>query len=364
MRNNFLNIIVPLTRVMAPLTLIGAFALSCVQLDLKTADDTSDETAIAFSVDWGEKENTSRPDSVYIAMNKISDNIRYSYSTDAAGAFFLTDEDTTGVHREYAVYGNYVILAYYCDRTDYSLSGPQRFMKDKTLSVRDFTATVNDLPAEELDDFRGGSKVDFNSAYRFIRTPGPVWTASLKGVVSDTRENVYRLTMQPMQQKITVAVKIAAEEDVRIISVTAELSGVPASFALLTGEVSEKDIARVIFSMSRSEYGYEGTVAVPGLLPSENSSLRTGPGILRLSVTAARGDETRILYPAINIGDKIVSASLMTSVPGSDGRRIAKREARLEIGDELRIGAENFSSEGGGDGVEAWFDSGVIDVEI
>ena len=167
-----------------------------------------------------------------------------------------------------------------------------------------------------------------------------------------------------MQQKITVAVKITPEEDVRIISVTAELSGVPASFALLTGEVSEKDIARVIFSMSRSEYGYEGTVAVPGLLPSENSSLRTGPGILRLSVTAARGNETKILYPAMNIGDKIVSASLMTSVPGSDGRRIAKREARLEISDELRIGAENFSSEGGGDGVEAWFDSGVIDVEI
>ena len=53
-------------KVIVPLTLIGAFALSCVQLDLKTADDTSDETAIAFSVDWGEKENTSRPDSVIL----------------------------------------------------------------------------------------------------------------------------------------------------------------------------------------------------------------------------------------------------------------------------------------------------------
>ena len=146
-------------------------------------------------------------------------------------------------------------------------------MKDKTISVRDFKATVKDLPEEELTAIRGDSKIDFNSAYRFIRTPGPVWAASRKDDVSDTRENTFRFFMEPLQQKLTFAVKLVPENGVSIISVTAELSGVPATFSLLTGEVEENDLARVIFALKKSSYGYEGTVAVPGILPSANSSL-------------------------------------------------------------------------------------------
>lgn len=170
--------------------------------------------------------------------------------------------------------------------------------------------------------------------------------------------------MEPLQQKLTFAVKLVPENGVSIISVTAELSGVPATFSLLTGEVEENDLARVIFALKKSSYGYEGTAAVPGILPSANSSLRTGPGILRLNITARKDGVTKILYPAINIGNKITSASLMESVPGSDGRRIAKKEARLELSEALTIGADSFSSEGGNDGVKDWFDSGYIDIEV
>lgn len=351
----------------AMLFFIAMTTQSCVRLDLKTADDTSDEAEIGFDIAWDKVSGTALPDSVYIAMNKVSDILKYSYETDSKGAFLpytIEKDDTVVTHREYAEYGHYVMLAYHCDKDNYTLSGAQRFMKDKTISVRDFKATVKDLPEEELTAMRGDSKIDFNSGYRFIRTPGPVWAASRKDDISDTRENTFRFFMEPLQQKLTFAVKLVPENGVSIISVTAELSGVPATFSLLTGEVEENDLARVIFALKKSSYGYEGTVAVPGILPSANSSLRTGPGILRLNITARKDGVTKVLYPAINIGNKITSASLMESVPGSDGRRIAKKEARLELSEALTIGADSFSSEGGNDGVKDWFDSGYIDIEV
>ena len=378
-----------------------AFASSCVRLELKTADDGSDEAEISFIADWGGVSEIEYPDSVFIAMNKVSDVLKYAFETDRTGAFFPDDTggeepsaaeteaggaETDGetadgetadggeepsaaepaddvVHR-YAAYGDYVVLAYACDRNDYILTGPENFLNDKSLSVRDFRATVRELPDDELDGLRDGSALDFNAAYRFIRTPEPLWAAALRTEVSDTRENVCRLPMLPMQVEVTVTVGIDADSGITIGSVVAELSGVPATFSLLTGEVDESDLARVIFRMSESSAGvYEGTAAVPGLFPSVNVSLCTGPGILRLAVTAEKDGVKKVLHPAVNVGDLITSASLMERVPGSDGYRAAKRSARLEVGTRLHVSAGSFTG-GGGDGVEKWFDSDAVDVEI
>ena len=72
----------------ATLFLIAMTTQSCVRLDLKTADDTSDEAEIGFDIAWDKVSGTALPDSVYIAMNKVSDILKYSYETDSKGAFF------------------------------------------------------------------------------------------------------------------------------------------------------------------------------------------------------------------------------------------------------------------------------------
>ncbi len=332
---------------------------SCVRLELRTSDDASDRAKVAFHLDWGNVSEVERPESAYIALNSLTDGIHYLFETDADGGYL-----PESAHDSSALYGNYVMLAYSCDSENYILSGPERFLDDKSLSVRDFRATVKELPAEELSALKDGSTLDFNAAYRFIRTPEPLWCASLKGEVSDTRENVYDFSMMPMQIGLTLSVVVEAESGITISSVVAELSGIPATFSLLTGEADETDLARVIFRMGASAGGYEGSFAVPGLFPSENVSLSTGPGILRLSVTAEKDGVKKVLHPAINIGNRITSAALMEHVPGSDGYRIAKRSARIEIDRPLRVGAGSFSGADGGYGVEKWFDSDVVDVEI
>lgn len=146
----------------ATLFFFAMMTQSCVRLDLKTADDTSDEAEIGFDIAWDKISGTALPDSVYIAMNKVSDILKYSYETDSKGAFLpytIEKDDTVVAHREYAEYGHYVMLAYHCDKDNYTLSGAQRFMKDKTISVRDFKATVKDLPEEELTAMRGVRKL-------------------------------------------------------------------------------------------------------------------------------------------------------------------------------------------------------------
>ena len=332
---------------------------SCVMLDLKTAE-ISDASKIAFALEWDAIAGEGRPDTFFVDINRVPDVIRYAFELDASGNY-LPDND----HDSSAVYGDYIMLAYTRDRDNYNFSGLDTFISDPKVSMLDFKASLKDLPEDELEELRQGSRLDFNAAYRFVRHSVPLWCASQKGNVSDTQDNAFNFAMHPMLQDITFVVNLETETGVDIVSVVAEISGVPAGFSLLTGAVDMDDMARVIFRMSPSGGHYEGTAGIPGLFPSENVSLYTGPGIMRLAVTAEKDGVRKVLRPAMNIGNLITSASLMERIPGTDGYRISRRSAVLEVAEPLTIGAGSFSSSGSGSGsVEGWFDSDSIDIEI
>lgn len=340
--------------------LITLFALtSCVRLSLQTSDSTADEAPVSFKIDWKGAEASSRPDSVRIAMNQTLDAVRYFYSVDSEGAF----PDTTA---RMASFGNYLILAFTTEGEDYSITGLEGYPENATASMREFSAAVKDLPTDELNALRDDSTLDFNASYRFIRTPSaPLYTSTLRESVSDTKANEYRMEMAPLLLDATFRVGIDAEDGISVDKVVAEVSGVPASVSILSGETSLEDIARVIFQMSPSENGnYEATVLVPGLYPSENTKLTSGPGIFRLAVTATKNGVTKVLRPAINIGDIITSASIMQTVPSSGGQKLSRTVAEIEIPGPLKLDGESFTSGSLGEGVEGWFDSGKFDVEI
>ncbi len=367
---------------LATCVLALAALTSCVQLSLQNADSIADEATVSFSIDWSAAEQAlseaessaaapqssaaapqssrlSLPDSVKIALNHISDPARYLFTVDSRGAF----PDTTA---RTASFGDYILLAYTTEGDDYSLSGLEGFPEKLSASIRGFKATVKDLPNDELSSLRDGSLLDFNASYRFIRTPSePLYTAFENVVVSDTRENAYRIMMTPLMQRIIFAVTLHSEEGISIRKVVAEVSGVPASVSLLSGETSEDDIARVIFQMTPGESGeYTAEVLVPGLFPSGNVKLNSGPGIFRLAITATKGGETKVLRPAINIGDIITSAGLMETIPSTGGQKIARTFARLDVPGQLTVDSDSFTSGSLGEGVEGWFDSGKLDVEI
>lgn len=352
MKTRVLSIIAPV--------LIAIWALSsCIRISLQTSDSTSDKAPVSFKIDWNGIDAPSRPDSVKIAMNQTLDAVRYFYTVDSEGAF----PDTTA---RMASFGNYLILAFTTEGEDYTVSGLEGYPENVTVSMRDFLATVKDLPTEELNAMRDDSSLDFNASYRFIRTPSsPLYAATLRESVSDTKANEYGLVMTPLLLSATFRVGIAAEDGVSVDKVVAEVSGVPASVSILSGETSLEDIARVIFLMSAGENGeYEATVLVPGLYPSENTKLTSGPGIFRLALTATKDGVTKVLRPAINIGDIITSASIMQTVSSSGGQKLSRTSAEIEIPGPLTVDGESFTSGSLGEGVEGWFDSGSVDVEI
>ncbi len=361
------------------LPLVSAILLaSCVRLDLKTADTGSETTGIAFTVDWGDVAEADRPEPVVVALSKLSDGLKYSFTTDASGAFIEADGENSGTDADgtdtdspedetvrYVEYGSYVMLAYAGDISSYTVSGTEDYLTDRAVSLRDFRAKVNDLSLEELDEMRDGSRLDFNAAYRFICSPAPVWCAPLKTDVSDVHSNVFTLVMQPRICRLTVSVSVTAESGIDVSSVVAELSGVPTSFSFIDGETDTADLAKVIFRMTHSGGVWSGTVNVPGIFHSDDITLRTGPGILRLALTAEKDGVKKVIHPAVNIRSEIISSSIMKQLSGSDGYFCSRGSATIAVSGVLKVGADSFATVEGGDGVAEWYDSDEpIDVEI
>ena len=109
---------------------------------------------------------------------------------------------------------------------------------------------------------------------------------------------------------------------------------------------------------------YEGEVNVLGLFPGKDDSFITGPGILQLSIQARSGEYERLFHAGINLKGTITRAGLMNALPGETGFRVAREEAVLTVEALLKIKNNQIEPGGDGQGVEVWFDSDKIDVEV
>ena len=332
---------------------------SCLMLDLKTRDDSSEFSAISFNMKW--PDGVTAQDSVHIAMNAVSEPVRYMYDTDSKGNVYMDKVDTV-----VALYGNYVFLACTCDEESVSLEGPSAFLSSGNVSLRDFKARVHTLENESLSDLRPEGVKDFNSNTPFLAQPKALCYDLQKFQVSDTDENSYSFNLHSLVQNITVNVKIKAEDGVTLTEVVGEITGLPSSVSLFTGAVSQTDLGRVIFRMIPSQGAeYNASFSSLGLFPSESSALYSGPGILRLRVSAYWNGVTKNLYPAINLRELILSSGMMTPVQNGEGYKIALDRVILDIPATLVVGKGYFAAGDGSEGVDAWFDSEkTIDVEV
>ncbi len=337
------------------IAIAGCLSLSCTLLELKTSVGDATGTKVSFSCKWPDTDARNGCDSVYVLMNRATDGIRYLYA-ESAGAEF---QDTV------AVFGHYVALAYSYDTKDYEVPQRQGFLTGPEVYIRDFTAQAATLPAGDVEAIRGGSSLDFNAAYRFISLPSQIYSASGLETVSDTEANRFSFKLSPLLADLTVEFTVRAGTSVTINSVAAELSGVPASINLRDGSTSADDIARLITSAQRQDSGScSAGFLITGIYPPESDALTTGPGILRLCINATCSGVSKTLHPAVNLRKEIVDAKIMTSFD-ENGRYVTRsRKVKIRIAEELVITSANFSPGGEGDGVERWFDSDFVDVEL
>lgn len=330
--------------------------VSCVMLDLSVSDADAVDSRVSFECVWPDVNARLGCDSVYVLMNRSTDGVRYLYASSSGE----TIPDTT------AIFGQYVAMSYSLNTDDYQIEGRADFLFSSLTYIRDFTAQTLTVPMETVESLRGNSGLDFNASYKFIAIPTQIYSSSSLVTVSDVADNNFRFNFTPVLTNLKLRLVLRAEPGVSITSVSGEISGVPASINIKDASTSAEDLARIIFPMARSTDGTcTADLLVTGLYPSESAELLTGPGILRLCVSASFSGSEKILHPALNLRDLIMSKKVM--VPAvQEGRYVtSSRSLELAVTPELLVGQDSFISTGGGDGVGQWFDSDVlIDVEL
>ena len=349
--------------------LIAACLVSCVMLEPKVIDEDSPESAaISFSVIW--PEGVCLQDTVYVAMNAVNglDNEeepeKYGYRLNPQGEFYSKEGEEHIVK-----FGNYIFLACTCDNNAVKIDWPSNFISESDIPLENFSARLLNLSDDELSQLIPQGVKDFNTNVPYLHQPEAFCFALGKCQVSDTVANSFTLTLTSLVLNLNLNVNILTEEGVTLNEVVGELSGIPSSISLFSGTVEQKEIGRVIFPMSPSSNtegcNYSASFNILGIFPPESSGLYFGNGILRLRVSASYGNETKYLYPAINLYDLIVSAGLMSPALNGVGYKISKEKATLDIPNSLVIGKGAFSSEGESEGVDSWFDSEeTIEVEV
>ncbi len=341
---------------MALLTALVLCSVSCVMLDLKQSDSEAVDSAISFDCSWPDASGSSSCDSLFALMNRSTDGVRYLFCTEVS----KTLPDTV------AIFGQYVAMAYACNTRDYDIDQRSSFLSSQDVYIRDFTARAHNLSQEAVEALKGNSGLDFNASYRFIDLPSQIYSSSSLITVSDVSTNLFTFKLQPLLTALHLDFILKAEPSVRIASVSAELSGVPASINMKDASTSAADLARVLFPVTRQSDGScSASILITGFYPSESAELLTGPGILRLCVSAESEGNTKILHPAINLRDLIVSKNIMVPTV-QDGRyETVSRSIEISVPAALLVGRDSFESSGGGDGVGTWYDGDVpIDVEL
>lgn len=385
--------------------LAGA-AAACTDVEFGSRAETIEDTKVQVQVDW--RADTARPaDGLYVAMSRILRSVHYLWTVDADGAVHVldsTDFDTEEGGASLPGFeeggdpfepvagkaaaadstaadstvlsglpevepGDYYVMAFNLDTALYAVDGMRDFLADASYSMRDLR-----LQAREMDDaavaaFVGNSHADFNPSYAYIRDSGPLFLDVMKETFAEGAVKSLRLEPERLTQRIAIRFRLELEEGVEVERITGEISGVAGEVELMSGTVDDSVTYRSLFEAAEvSREGqvslYEGVVNVLGLFPGKDDSFITGPGILQLSIRARSGEYERVFHAGINLKETITRAGLMNALPGDAGFRTAREEAELQVESLLRIRNDQVEPGGEGQGVENWFNSDNIDVEL
>lgn len=184
------------------------------------------------------------------------------------------------------------------------------------------------IPKVPEDDLMKEEYIDFNPIYPYLRPIGSLYYVRPSGdthtLVTTTGSNVITLEPVKLTRNIKFSVNLNTEPGVVITKCIGTISGVPGSVQLLTGNVSNRNTAKVSFDMENvSGTRYEGSANVLGLFPSEDPALIVGPGILTVIVHANVEDQEnsprRIFYANLNLMKQIQDADVMRRTEDMSG---------------------------------------------
>ena len=356
-------------------------ACSHVNFTYDDVDGTPDKVDVKFSVIWPEgfASDGQLPSSVTVLMSRIVNEVHYVWDEDMDDADVpdsetsapdAADPEADGVVEDNAhivLVGDYYVTACGFLPETYSIVGLDKFRSDNGFGMMNLKAVI---PVVSRDDIaaRFGKIKDFNPAFDFIEEASPLGLSVVKpSILPGSGTGMIDFQMKDLTMRLTLRLTVNSASGVEIGRIVADLSGVPSEIGLMNGLVTEDRTGKMCFEMEKvssagSEAVYEAVIRTAGLFPASSDTLRSGNGILRLTLTASSNGVTRVFYAGINLKRDIEKADLMLQSNEKNGYRVACSSATIEIFQTLRVSREQIEN-AGDDSLSGWFEDKDIEIE-
>lgn len=253
--------------------------------------------------------------------------------------------------------------------------------------VENFTYDIEDEGNQLSYSMDTCSKLPSRYKYWYERNPYSVWAdvrlSSAFYICRDTivvddvasPDSLYTAYIKPilLAQKVTISFDIEMlDKDVQVDSIVCAVSGVITSVNLNTTSLDISKTYQGIFhsDISETPEGYlraTGTVYVPGLLRSSNSSLLQGPGLLNVCVFVSYDDEVTGERKYRRLDGTTNMFHLLTETPSvsQDDMGVIMRttpELDLHIKNRMQISKSKLSS--AHDAITPWVDETIFEIEL
>ena len=346
---------------------VSAFILSfagCTAVDygyIDYGEDSGvnpDEVGVSLSYSWPSSAGDGIS-GVNVLMSRIYNEVHYVWTDESAA-----DVDTVAV-----LGGDYYAIAFGWNNEDYKAIGIEGFRDDASMGMRTVCAGIPEMTKDEIAAEYGKDVNDFNPSLPYIRQAGSLWMGAVKfSALSSEGQKNLNFRMEDLTMTVHLSMKVRTEDNVEVERLSGDLAGTPCRISLMSGIVPPDKSGKVLFDFSKSGQSgnvivYEASVKVLGLLAPENSTLKTGPGILRITLIAKSGENQRVFYAGINLKNEIENAKVMLLSSDKSGYRKNLSEAYINVGSELKIGKVQIET-GGSEAVGGWFENQDINVDL
>ena len=318
--------------------LFVAISTSCTKVGFEHDQDVestlSTSTRINLEYDWSAIESHPsfhKPDSMYVALSRLVDEKHYLYLTDTLGQ--IIEENIVGVEinrdtmKSVVDNGAYYIMAFNYNESEVTMNGLESFSMDNSASLGSIFVSIPRMSPEEKAVLYPDLSADYNSSLDYIKSISEIYFDAYKdSFTPEDSIGVITVRPKPLTQKIIFNFEFALEGEVELDKALGVLSGVTESIELMSQTIQDTAVFQTVFDLGlskepiRSEekdgkiydvYIMSGEVNTFGVIPSETSLDRRGPGILNLTIKAKLGDKSHSYHLGVNLYDFIMGEGLI-----------------------------------------------------
>lgn len=325
---------------------------SCNMVDI--ADDGQGSSTVEIRMDWsGVGDN--HPGQMYLFASRNSNPLYFAYLYPE----MITVGDSLEADMNWPS-GEYSIVCFN-RRDDLGFAGGG--------SLNEVSVALPYMESGQVSE-AVGEIVDYNEGVPYVGDAGELCYDSVKqSIVDSTEVNEVVLTPKSLVQEVTVRFVLDIEDEVSIGGMKAMLSGVANKVYPATGVVGYGNLCRVILpaqevSVEGSLHVYEAKVNVIGLFAANSEMDVRGAGILQLVIPMESHLGSRVLYAGINLFNTINEAAPMRVNDDSTGYCISTNAFTLDLTEPLAVRTDWANDSNKTDGVDEWFVSENIDVEL